>query len=89
MVIKTFDSKGLIALGSQYAGQPATVEVGEDGRIVIELACVIPQREAWLYANPVALDRVREGLRQARAGEFSDSPPDLEADAGFADSIED
>jgi hypothetical protein len=76
MVSKTFDSKGRIALGLQYAGQTAMVEVSADGRIVIEL-------------TPVALGAVREGLRQARNGEFSQSPPDLKADAGLADAIED
>jgi hypothetical protein len=89
MVTKTFDNKGRIALGNQYAGKPAIVEECEDGRIVIQLARVIPERETWLYENPIALNRVREGLRQAQEGEFSDSPPDLEADAALADSIED
>jgi hypothetical protein len=89
MVTKTFDSKGRIALGSQFAGQTALVDVRKDGTIVIELARVIPEREAWLYANPAALERVREGLRQAQEGEFSKTPPDLEADADFADESED
>ena len=29
-------------------------------------------REAWLYANPEALESVRRGLREATAGEFHD-----------------
>jgi hypothetical protein len=88
MVVKTFDSKGRIALGSQFAGQTALVDVRPDGSIVIELARVIPEREAWLYANSAALDRVRHGLREAQEGEFSKSPPDLEADAALVDEID-
>jgi hypothetical protein len=85
MVIKTIDNKGRLSPGRQYVGKTVMVEVGEDGRIVIALARVIPDREAWLYANPVALRRVRDGLRQAREGEISISLPDVKADAAFAE----
>lgn len=37
-----------------------------------------PPREAWLYENEVAKGLVEEGLRQAKARQFSDSPPDLD-----------
>lgn len=34
-------------------------------------------------------DKVAEGLRQAKAGQFSDSPPDLDADAYLCELLED
>jgi len=80
MVTNVFDSKGRLALGSQYAGRTALVIVREDGSILIEPAAVIPEQEVWLYANPVALERVREGLREARDHQFAQPAPDLKAD---------
>ena len=47
--------------------------------IVLQVARVIPEREAWLYENPRALDAVRRGLKQAAAGELSDGPDLAEA----------
>ena len=32
----------------------------------------IPVREMWLYQNPVALAKVREGLSEAAKGELHD-----------------
>lgn len=34
-------------------------------------------------------DKVAEGLRQAKAGQFSDSPPDLDADERLCELLED
>lgn len=48
----------------------------------------IPEREKWLYKNPKTKELVETGLRQARARQFSDSPPDLDANTALADSIE-
>lgn len=48
-----------------------------------------PDREAWLNENEVAKGLVDEGLRQAKAGRFSDSPPDLDADAPLAEGLAD
>ena len=41
----------------------------------------VPAREAWLYKNPKALDAVRAGVEEARAGRFAEAP-DLKADLG-------
>ena len=89
MTTKTADSKGRIALGSRFANRTVIVEELDNTEIRITLAQVIPEREAWLYKNPQALDAVRRGLSQAKAGEFSKSPPDLRQDARLAERIDD
>jgi PHD/YefM family antitoxin component YafN of YafNO toxin-antitoxin module len=61
---------------------------GEDA-VVVRLARVIPEREAWLYENPKALAAVRRGLDQARRGKVAKNPPDLKAAAKLAARLED
>ena len=36
----------------------------EEDRIILEPMIEIPAREAWLYADKVALEKVRKGLSQ-------------------------
>jgi hypothetical protein len=67
------DSKGRITLGEAFANRTLLVEEQGD-RIILRLARVIPESEAWLYDNPAALDAVRRGLKQAQAGELQDGP---------------
>jgi len=84
---KHTDSKGRLTLGEAYANRTLIVEQrGTD--IVIHLARVIPEREAWLYENPTALAAVRRGLKQARSGKLSDGP-DLSEAARLAEKLED
>ena len=52
--------------------EPATHEdlhfriyVNAAGQILLDPALTVPVREMWLYRNPVALAKVREGLAQA------------------------
>ncbi len=40
------------------------VYVNEAGQILLEPSVSVPLREAWLYKNPQALSKVREGLAQ-------------------------
>jgi len=40
------------------------VYVNETGQILLEPSVSVPLREAWLYRNPKALVKVREGLSQ-------------------------
>ena len=88
MTIKVADKKGRIALGSQFAEQTFIVRE-EAGKILIEPAVVLPQREVWLYENEKALESVRRGLKQAQARQYSDSPPDLKADAALVEELDD
>jgi hypothetical protein len=88
MITKTADGKGRITLGNKYAGRTFIVQE-VDGKVVLNPAVTIPEREAWLYENPEALASVRRGLKQAQMGEFSESPPDLSADEKLIAEIDD
>lgn len=57
------------------------VYVNAAGQILLDPALTVPVREIWLYRNPVALAKVREGLAQAAEGDLHD----LGSFAGFAD----
>jgi hypothetical protein len=88
-MIKTADSKGRISLGQRFANRPVIIENISDTEVKVSLARVIPEREMWLYQNPEARETVFRGLEQARAGQFAESPPDLEADAEWVQELED
>jgi hypothetical protein len=88
MVTKLIDKKGRLMLGAALAGRMVIVDDSDPNQIVISPAVAIPEREAWLYKNKVALSRVRKGLEQAKASAFSESPPDLDKDAALADQLE-
>lgn len=87
MTTKLVDSKGRLMLGSRLAGRMVIVDESDPEHMVITPAVAIPEKEAWLYKNKVALALVRKGLEEARKGEFSTSPPDLDADAALADAL--
>jgi hypothetical protein len=70
---KNTDSKGRLTLGDAFANRTVIVEQ-RGNEIVLHLARVIPEREAWLYDNPTALASVRRGLKQARSRDLSDGP---------------
>jgi hypothetical protein len=88
MTTKLVDKKGRLMLGSAFAGRMVIVDDSDPEQIVISPAVAIPEREAWLYKNKEALNRVRKGLQQARESQFSESPPDLDKDAALADQLE-
>ena len=87
MTTKTVDARGRLTLGPKYANTLVIVREREDGGLEIVPAEAVPAREAWLYRNPEALKAVREGIEDARAGRFAETP-DLTADSG-ADPAED
>jgi hypothetical protein len=76
MITRTADRKGRITLGSEFAGKRFFVWE-EAGEIVLVPAAVIPEREAWLYQNPEAIQSVQSGLEQARSGQFVAIPSGL------------
>lgn len=87
-VTKQTDSKGRITLGEAFANRTMIVEQqGHD--IVLRLARVIPQKEAWLYESEKALPAVRNGLSHARAGKFAKKSPDLATAAKLAALLKD
>lgn len=85
---KNIDSKGRLTLGEAYANRTVIVEEHGDGEFVLRLARVIPEREAWLYENPKALEQVRRGVGEARKGKFVKGP-DLAAARKLAEQIPD
>ena len=89
MATKQADSKGRVTLGPDYADKTLIIEEIEPGVLRVLSAVVIPEREAWLYSNHDAISAVHEGLEQAKAGQLSTSPPNLDADAALADSMKD
>jgi hypothetical protein len=88
MITKTADSKGRINFGKDFANKTFIIEQIGETEMRIELARVIPEREAWLYQNAEAKESVLRGLRQAKARKFSKSPPNLAADQSLVDETE-
>ena len=86
-VTRNTDSKGRITLGDAYANRTMIVEEHGDD-ILLRLARVIPEREAWLYENKEALASVRRGLSQAKARKFAKKGPDLKAAAEVASRLQ-
>ncbi len=89
MITKTADSKGRINFGKDFADKTFIIERISDTELKIELARVIPEREAWLYENAEAQATVLRGLCQAKERRFSKSPPHLKGDHSHPDEIED
>jgi hypothetical protein len=89
MTTKTIDSKGRLALGSDFAGRLVIVDDASQDKIIITLARAIPEKEVWLYQNEEAIGQVRRGLAQASERRFSKTPPDIDADAALAAELED
>lgn len=90
-ITKITDQKGRVLLGGKFANRSVIIESISETEVVIKLARVIPESEAWLYENPTALQMVRTGLEQARSGNISSegsATPNLNADASFADKLE-
>jgi len=85
---KNTDSKGRLTLGESFANRTLIVEVRDD-EIVLRLARVIPEREAWLYENAEARAAVRRGLKQAKTGKLVRKGPDLADAAKLADQLSD
>lgn len=88
MTTKLADSKGRVTLGERFANRTVLIDNVDDTEVRITLARVIPEREAWLYANPKARATVGKGLAQAKARRFA-KPPDISADVELADKLDD
>jgi hypothetical protein len=86
---KNVDSKGRLTLGDSFANRTVLVEDHGEGEVLIKLARVIPEREAWLYDNKDALASVRRGLKQATDRKFAKSGPDLKAAAALGEQLQD
>jgi hypothetical protein len=67
-----FLKERLGGLGASLEDLHFRVYVNAAGQILLDPAVSVPVREMWLYRNPVALAKVREGLAQAAEGELHD-----------------
>lgn len=88
MTTRLADSKGRITLGERFANRTVIIDDVDESEVRITLARVIPEREAWLYANPKARALVLKGLAQAKARRFAQAP-DIAADAKLASQLDD
>jgi len=48
----------------------------------------VTEKEAWLHRNEEAFSKVRQGLAEARRGEFSQSKPDIEANLEWLEDVD-
>jgi hypothetical protein len=74
------DSKGRITIGSEYAKKTFLIEKNGEDTITLKMAEVVPVKEAWLWKNKSAFDKVMEGLEDAQKRRFkkaskSKNPP--------------
>lgn len=72
--LKVADAKGRVLLGPNVARQPVQVEEHGAGEWIIRLIEPVPIKEAWLFKNPEALRRLRNGVQQAQNREFTADP---------------
>ncbi len=83
------DGRGRLTLGKDFANKHVLVRQVSAVEMIVTLAQVVPEAEAWLWNNPAALASVRRGLDQAAAGDFAKNAPDLKADEDLASRLED
>lgn len=57
-------------LGAPLEDLHFRVYVNSAGQVLLDPALTVPVREMWLYRNPVALKKVREGVAQAGEGKL-------------------
>jgi len=79
MTTKIIDSKGRLALGSDFAGRLVIVDDADPDKIIVTLARAIPEKEAWLYQNEEALRRVRRAWPRPANGVSARRRPTLMA----------
>lgn len=68
----TLDNRGRLTLGFQPEASAFQVSVNAQGQILLEPVVTLPQRELWLWRNPVAVASVKRGLEQAARWETVD-----------------
>jgi hypothetical protein len=86
---KKSDAKGRIALGATYANQTFLIEEQENGDLILKKAVVVPEKEAWLYANQTAHAQVTKGIAQAAKGQFAPEPMETKENLTWLDEIDD
>jgi len=74
MTTRTADSKGRVTLGRRFANRTVIIREKDPTEVVVTLASVIPEREAWLLKNPKARALLDKGLKHAKARRFAKAP---------------
>ncbi len=87
MTTKTLDAKGRVTLGLRFAGQTVIIDDSNPTCITIRPVVMIPADEAWLYKNQTALGLVRQGLDDARCGNFAEASPDVDGDLDWLNDV--
>jgi hypothetical protein len=88
---RSLDSKHRITLGGKLqkliAGKMKfdsyQVFLGKKGDILLRPSVSVPSTEAWVYRNPEAIGRIRQGLKEAAEGK-AEKVDDLES---FLDNL--
>lgn len=70
----TLDSQNRITLGRLMKGISTKLFDAQviDGKIVLEPMQAVPEKEAWLYKNPKALQSVIKGLKDVKEGNIKE-----------------
>lgn len=89
METKTADSRGRINLGKEFANKVFLFEKIGETEMKLELAAVIPEKERWFHKSPEAQETVLRAMERLRAGEFADSPPDVDEEEPWERELED
>lgn len=66
------DAKGRVTLGRLAEGVSSFLVTEDKGKLILEPYTEIPATEKWLFENPVALKKIRRGLKEANAKRLSD-----------------
>jgi len=85
---KNTDARGRITPGESFANRTMIIEKRGD-ELVLRIARVIPEREAWLYDNEQALAAVWRGLGQAKTRKLAKKGPELGVAKELADQLRD
>lgn len=76
----TLDSQNRATLGKLLKGISTKLFDARlvDGKIVLEPMEAVPEKEAWLYKNPKALESVIKGFKEAQIGKVKELNLDVE-----------
>ena len=77
---RSTDRKGRVTLPKGFADHLVIIEQVDETEVRIKKARAIPEKELWLWQNPLAAGMVLLGIQEAKAGDFV-AGPDLDADA--------
>ena len=64
------DAKNRVSLGKIASGKVSSYKIYRNsyGQMILDPQVTVPAHEAWLFQNPVAAQRVKEGLEDAKKG---------------------